>query len=184
MSEMSERFSKVASRFTDTVAAVPADGWANPTPCDGWVARDVVRHLVEWVPPFLASGAALELTAGPSVDADPLGAWTSLNGQLQAVLEDPEMSARQFEHPQAGSHRLDDAIGMFILGDVLVHTWDLARAVGLDDTLDANEAQRMVAGLEPLGDMLSKSGHYNAIVSVPADADTQTKLLALTGRQP
>ena len=39
-------------------------------------------------------------------------------------------SDRTFSHPQAGDHPLDEAIGMFILGDVLVHTWDLATATG------------------------------------------------------
>ena len=39
-----------------------------PAPPEGWVARDVVRHLVEWFPGFLQSGAGVRLPAGPSVD--------------------------------------------------------------------------------------------------------------------
>jgi uncharacterized protein (TIGR03086 family) len=73
---------------------------------------------------------------------------------------------------------------MFILGDVLVHTWDLARATGQDETLDPDEVHRMRAGLEQMGDMLSQSGHYDKAVAVAADADEQTRLLALTGRHP
>ena len=120
----------------------------------------------------------------PSVDVDPAASWSSLNAALQEVLDDPATVDRQFSHPQAGTHPLDRAILSFILGDVLVHTWDLARATGQDETLDAVEVHAMREGLEPMGDMLSQSGHYAAPVTVAADADEQTRLLALTGRQP
>ncbi len=176
------RFRTVADRFTEVVAGVAADQWDNPTPCTGWVARDVVSHLVEWVPPFLTAGAGLHLSEMPSVADDPLTAWSALNTEVQAVLDDPTSGGREFSHPQAGTHPLDQAILMFILGDLLVHTWDLARATGQDETLDASEVHNMREGLEPLGDVLSKSGHYNMPVAVPEDADEQTRMLALTGR--
>ena len=49
---------------------------------------------------------------------------------------------------------------MFCTGDILVHTWDLARATGLDETLDADEVHRMFVGMEPMDEMLRASGHY------------------------
>jgi uncharacterized protein (TIGR03086 family) len=73
---------------------------------------------------------------------------------------------------------------MFFLGDVLVHTWDLARATGLDEALDPEEVTRMLHGLEPLDEVLRASGHFGPKVDVPADADEQTRLIAFTGRQP
>ena len=50
------------------------------------MARDVVRHLVEWVPPLLQSGAGIELPEGPSVDDDPAGAWVVMSDAIQAKL--------------------------------------------------------------------------------------------------
>ena len=73
---------------------------------------------------------------------------------------------------------------MFCTGDILVHTWDLARATGLDETLDADEVHRMFVGMEPMDEMLRASGHYGPRVAVPDDADEQTQLIAFTGRQP
>lgn len=178
------RFRTVAERFTEVVAGVSSDQWDNSTPCTGWVARDVVSHLVEWVPAFLAEGAGLKFAEMPSVADDPVAAWVALNSELQTVLDDPSTADREFSHTQAGTHPLDRAIIGFILGDVLVHTWDLARATGQDETLDVDEVHKMREGLEPLGDVLSQSGHYNVPVAVPADADEQTRMLALTGRQP
>lgn len=47
MTEIAARFEKVAAAFTARVEAVPADAWERAARCEGWVARDVVRHLVE-----------------------------------------------------------------------------------------------------------------------------------------
>jgi uncharacterized protein (TIGR03086 family) len=184
MNEIADRYRHVAAEFTRRVEAVPAGAWDNPAPCEGWVARDVVRHLVEWLPPFLESGAGIRLPAGPSVDDDPAGAWRVMNDAVQALLDDPGVSERQFAHERAGRHPLDQAIGTFLLGDVLVHTWDLARATGLDEALDRDEVAAMYAGMEPLDDMLRASGQFGPRVAVPADADVQTKLIAFTGRHP
>jgi uncharacterized protein (TIGR03086 family) len=65
-----------------------------------------------------------------------------------------------------------------------VHTWDLARATGLDETLDADEVHRLVEAMEPMDEAMRSSGHYGPRVDVPADADEQTRLLAFTGRRP
>ena len=59
--------------FSDRVRGVT--DWDAPSPVEGWAARDVVRHLVEWFPAFLAGGAGVELPSGPSVDDDPVEAW-------------------------------------------------------------------------------------------------------------
>jgi uncharacterized protein (TIGR03086 family) len=178
------RFRKVAGRFTAVVNGVPDDAWDAPSPCEGWSARDVVRHLVEWVPPFLHAGAGLELPEGPSVDEDPAGAWAALREGLQALLDDAALAEHPFEHEQVGSHPLDRAIALFVLGDVLIHTWDLARATDQDPDLDRDEVTTMLDGMEPVADTLVASGHYAPPVEVSPDADPETRLIALTGRTP
>ena len=184
MSDIAERYRRVADRFAERVNEVPDAAWDNPAPCEGWVARDVVRHLVEWIPAFLTSAGGPALPAGPSVDDDPAGAWAAVDRGIQSLLDDPAASASEISHPRAGTHRLDDAIGTFFLGDVLVHTWDLARAAGLDETLDPEVVHDMLVGMEPLDDMLRASGQYGPRVAVAADADEQARLIAFTGRTP
>jgi uncharacterized protein (TIGR03086 family) len=184
MSEISKRYRKVAAQFTQRAREVPSDAWDNPAPCDGWVARDVVRHMVEWMPGFFSGTLVLTVADAPSVDDDPVAAWEAVSDALQAALDDPEVAALEFEM-QAGRYRVDDAIATFCIGDILVHTWDLARATGLDETLDADEVHQMFEGMEPMDEMLRKSGHFGtARVPVPDDADEQTKLIAFTGRRP
>jgi uncharacterized protein (TIGR03086 family) len=181
---LADRYRRVAAGFTTTAAAVAADRWDDPAPCDGWVARDVVGHLVEWFPAFLAAARGPTIAAGPSVATDPVDAWTTLDTAVQALLEDPAACASTIDHPRAGRHRLDDAIGTFFLGDVLVHTWDLARATGQTVTLDPVVVHDMLVAMEPLDAMLRASGQYGPRVDVPAGADEQTRLIAFTGRQP
>lgn len=184
MSEIADRYRRVAGRFTERVNQVPADAWDRPAPCEGWVARDVVGHLVEWIPTFLTGAGGPALPVGPPVDDDPAAAWQTMSDGIQTLLDDPVLSATEISHPQAGTHRLEDAIATFFLGDVLVHTWDLARATGLDETLDADVVHDMLVGMEPLDEMLRASGQYGPRVEVPPGTDEQTRLIAFTGRQP
>jgi uncharacterized protein (TIGR03086 family) len=178
-----ERFRRVAGTFTQRVREVPPSAWDNPAPCEGWTARDVVRHLVEWVPAVIGR-SGLEFPAGPSVDADPYGAWIKLADTLQAALDDPQVASRTFDAGPPGTLSIESAIGMLVTGDVLVHTWDLATATGLDDALDPETVTDMLHGMEPLDDMLRASGHYGARVPVADDVNDQTKLIAFTGRNP
>ena len=40
----------------------------------------------------------------------------------------------------------------------------------------------MLAGMQPMDEMLRQSGHFGPRVEVPTDADDQTRLIAFTGR--
>ena len=179
----SERFRRVAAAFTARVNAVTADQWQLPAPCDGWTARDVVAHLVEWVPAVIGR-SGLTFAPTPPVDDDPAVAWQQLAATLQSALDDPLVAAREFDAGPPGQLTIENAIGMLVMGDVFIHTWDLARATGQDERIDQAIASEMLAGMQPIDDMLRASGHYGPKVEVPADADDQTKLIAFTGRNP
>ena len=97
MSDAAKRYAKIADAFTERVRAVPPNAWDNPAPCDGWVARDVVKHLVEWVPGFCQSFAGIELASGPSPDEDPVGAWEALDRAIRDAMA--RADATTFETP-------------------------------------------------------------------------------------
>lgn len=174
----------IAAHFTDRVIAVQADGWDAVAPVDGWVARDVVRHLVTWLPPFLLSGAGITLAAGPSVDDDPIAAWVAHTEAVQAVLDDPSTESAVLKNPHIGEMPLSAAIANIYSADVFMHTWDLARATGQDDSLDAARCEMMFQGMQPLDEVLRSSGQYGPRIPVAADADPQTQLLGFIGRDP
>lgn len=172
----------VAGGFTERVRG--ATDWDAPAPVEGWVARDVVRHLVEWFPGFLESGAGITLPRGPSVDDDPVGAWETHSDAVQALLDDPATASKVLSNEHIGDVPLPEAVDRFYTSDVFMHTWDLARATGQDETLDPEKCQVLLAGMEPIDEMLRASGQYGPRVEVPADADVQTRLIAFIGRDP
>ena len=177
-----ERHRQVGLLFTDRVRGTPS--WDTPTPVADWVARDIVRHLTQWLSGFVSAGAAIELPSGPSVDDDPVAAWQIHCAAVQAMLDDPATAERVLANPHVGALPLDRAIDQFYTPDVFMHTWDLARATGQEDRLDPDFCAQLLAGMEQMEEAIRSSGHYGARVEVPADADPQTKLLGFIGRDP
>jgi uncharacterized protein (TIGR03086 family) len=153
-----ERHRRIAEGFTARVEG--AKDWDAPAPVAGWAARDVVRHLVEWLPGLLSSGAGVELPKGPSADADPVAAWQVHCTAVQALLDDPGTPQRILSNPHLGEVPLDQAIDRFYTSDVFMHTWDLARATGQDDRLDAEFSAMLLGGMEPMDAILRSSGQY------------------------
>jgi uncharacterized protein (TIGR03086 family) len=184
MATAAEEHRTIAGVFTDRVHGVAAGAWENPAPCDGWVARDVVRHLLEWFPAFLSSGAGIELPTGPLVDEDPLLAWMVHSDGVQALLDDPATQGRVLSNRHVGNVPLDQAVAQFYTNDVFLHTWDLARATGQDERLDHDKCAQLLDGMLPMDEALRASGHYGPRMEVAEDADVQTRLLAFIGRTP
>jgi uncharacterized protein (TIGR03086 family) len=182
--EPSEEHRRIAGTFTERVRAVAADGWEAQSPVADWRARDVVRHLVEWFPAFLADGSDVTLTPGPSVDDDPVAAWEHQAAAVQEVLDDPATATARFAHPRLPEMPLPQAVSRFYTNDVFMHTWDLARATGQDATLDEDRCRELYEGMVPMDQVLRESGQYGARVAVPDDADWQTKMLGFIGRDP
>jgi uncharacterized protein (TIGR03086 family) len=174
---------RIAGRFSACVHGV-GSRWDDPTPVAEWTVRDIVRHLVEWFPAFLASGSDVRLPVVPSVDDDPVGAWEAHRAAVQAVLDDPATSAKVLTNPHLGEVPLPDAIDRFYTADVFMHTWDLARATGQDDTLDADTCAAMLEGMAGFEDAMRGSGQYGRRVEVPDDAPVQDRLIAFIGRNP
>ncbi|WP_406070101.1 TIGR03086 family metal-binding protein [Micromonospora sp. NBC_01638] len=179
---LAERHREIGRVFTDRVRGTRS--WDVPSPVAEWTARDVVRHLTEWFPSFLAAGSGIQLPAGPSVDDDPVGAWQTQCDAVQALLDDPATADLVLSNRHIGEVPLDRAIEQFYTADVFMHTWDLARATGQDDRLDSDFCVELLAGMEPIEQVMRSSGQYGARVPVKDDADAQTKMLGFIGRDP
>ena len=179
-----DRHRAVATRFATTIAGVGADQWGNATPVAEWAARDVVRHLIDWFPGFLAGGTGIELPTGPSVDVDPLGAWRSRAEAIQALLDDPHSEGRLLTNPHIGEIPLPQAIDQFYTADVFMHTWDLAVATGQDTVLDKDFCTQLLGGMEQMEAVIRSSGQYGLSIPVLPDADVQSRLIAFIGRDP
>jgi len=173
------RHRQVSNHFGDIAAGV--SDWAAPSPVAAWTARDVVAHLVEWFPGFLAGGGVTLAPQSVSVADDPTAAWAEHAAAVQELFDDGD---REFAHPMAGTHRLADAIDRFYTSDVFMHTWDLAKAGGLEPALDQDFAEMLLAGMQPIDEMLRASGQYGPKMPVSPDAPVPDQLMAFVGRDP
>ncbi|WP_051105555.1 TIGR03086 family metal-binding protein [Parafrankia discariae] len=177
-----ERHRRVAAVFTERVLGT--GDWNVPTPVEGWAARDVVRHLCGWFPDFLAASGGPALRRGPSVDEDPVRAWAVHTDAVQRLLDDPAAATLTLRNPHLGELALAAATDMIYTSDVFMHTWDLARATGQDDRLDAGHCALLLDGMEGMEDAIRASGQYGPRVDVPAGSTAQTRLLGFIGRDP
>ena len=180
--EPARRHRLVADRFTRLVHGT--QDWSAAAPVSEWAARDVVAHLVEWLPGFVSGGCEVRLPDVPSPTDQPAAAWVLHRQAVQDVLDDRDLAATAFTNPHTGSMPLGQAIDRFYTSDVFLHTWDLARATGQDETLDPEMCTHMLAGMEPMEELIRSSGQYGPAVAVPADADPQTRLIGFIGRDP
>ena len=188
MTETADRFRRVADGLSRTIEAVPADAWDNPSPCEGWTARDVLRHLVEWLPGpgFLLGTFDIETRPIPPIEDDPAGAWAAVRDAIQVGLEDPGVAELVRDCGPPGQLSFEAAVDMTCTPDVLIHTWDLATAAGVEADLDAEQIQLQAAGIDSLppevDEAMRASGHFGPRVAVAPDADALTRLLAFNGR--
>jgi uncharacterized protein (TIGR03086 family) len=182
--DLAARHLRVCARFGDAVAG--ADGnWDKPSPCAGWDARAVIEHVIGFHDVLLLR----PLRAKPQRPRDdPVRRWALTYDVLQGLLARRELFEDEVEIPPVGNNpatRLDlRQLVPALSQDVLVHTWDLARAVGADDRLDRDLCEHFYGRLPADPESLARSGMFGHPIALANDADVQSKLLARLGRDP
>jgi uncharacterized protein (TIGR03086 family) len=174
----------ICQRFGAAVRA--ADGkWDRPSPCAGWDARDVLEHVIGFHDVLLLRPLGLKPQRPRD---DPGRRWSLTLDRLAQVLRRDGLFEQVVEVPAVGknpSSRLDATMLVPRLSqDVLVHTWDLARAVGADDRLDPGWCAWFIDKLPTDPDALSASGMFGRPFPVSGLADAQSQLLGRLGRDP
>jgi len=182
MHDIADRYDRVAADFAATIDAVPGDRWAAPSPCEGWTARDVVSHIVDNHRLF-EGFVGRSLDDVPPVEADPAAAFAAARRVVSAHLHDPGAAEASFEGQVFGHMTFAEGIDRFLSADLVVHRWDLGRAVGVDVTLPPEEITRLRETADGYGDALRSPGVFGPEVPVPEDADPQARLLAFLGRR-
>ena len=163
------------------VDSVPAGGWANPSTCAGWTARDVLRHVIETQREFLI-GRDVDLGDSPDVDGDPATAWRNHAKRVVEAMSDDDVAATAYDG-HFGPTTIGATLERFYVWDMIVHRWDIARSFGGDDLLSDADLDQIERGIESFGDALYMDGICGPPVEVSADADRRTRVLARLGRR-
>ena len=182
MSEISQRYGRLAGAFAAKLRVVPDDAWSRPTPCADWTVRELVRHVVTTQGMFLGFVGRV-LGEIPSVDDDPVAAWDTASATVLRDLEDPERAAAEFDG-FFGRSTFEAAVNRFLCFDLVVHGWDLAHAAGLDEHIDPNDVARVAEQARAFGDAMRGPQAFGPAIEPPAGADDQAQLLAFLGRRP
>jgi uncharacterized protein (TIGR03086 family) len=188
MNDDVERFQRAAGGFGQRVHAVAASQWHDPTPCDEWDVRTLVNHVtVEqlWGPPLFAGQGVGDVGTrldGDQLGEDPVAAWDEAVDAALAAFGTPGAIDGTVALSRGTTPAAEYLWEMTV--DALIHTWDLARGIGADDTLDAALVALAYERILPIAPSLQESGMFAAPVPVPEDAPLQSRLIGLFGRRP
>ncbi|MEM8747327.1 MAG: TIGR03086 family metal-binding protein [Actinomycetota bacterium] len=171
------------------VGRLDGDAAGAPSPCPDWTALDVANHLVAVLDRTAASAAGVDLATLPiladhSVDAvaDALGASALA---VHAAWSDDAVLGRQITVPW-GAFPGAAVIGMYAV-EILIHTWDLAAALGLDVTWPDDDARVGRSVLEmsiPADGRGDDALPFSEVVPTADDAPPIERLVAWMGRDP
>ena len=185
--------------------------WEDPSPCDQWTARGVVNHnarvcfmiaeMTRGNPAAVPAGSDDTARLAPSQDGfvmaphlalarpfvgpddDPVAAWNPYRDDVLRALDQP--GALEIETRSPWGHRTVDAFLGFAFVDPLIHSWDLAKAVGQVPVLDAGLAEHALDHLTQFGQHKELRQPIMMTDPVPVGAqDPVTRLIAFSGRQP
>jgi len=170
--------------FDSQVRATAADAWAAPSPCEGWTAADVVVHVTGNTRLFIGTVGDDVSTDTPQQPAeeDLVGGWEQARSVTDKFLRN--CSDSRLEAVVVVGREMTVAFVMeAFLRDIVIHTWDLARATGADETLPAHLVTATFSALSSLPLKIRQRGYYADPLPTPPNATDQDRLLALSGRR-
>ena len=151
------------------LASVTDDQLDAPTPCAQWTVRDLIDHLVETTSRLAAtaSGEQVDWSAPTPHHDDILAVFRAHGADLLTAVNENDGSVPE---------------GM-VAGELGVHTWDLASAIGRDGSeLDAEIAQ---AGYEFMSRELTderRGDRFEPAKPAREGANAYEQLAAFAGR--
>jgi uncharacterized protein (TIGR03086 family) len=192
-----DRYVSASGGFVRRLRDVRSDQWDGPTPCTEWTVRQLVNHMTQANLSYvrlLDGGTSAEFIRSRDVDVlggDPAEAYArSVRDCADAFAGDGALR-RMLDHP-LGRMTAQQGLAMRTT-DSVIHTWDLARAVGADERLDddlvswiAGHLDEIYAGLPETPVSAGSTHRFFAAPEgvLPPDASPQDRLLHTMGRQP
>ena len=178
-----------SSTFTGVLDRVRPEHLAATTPCDEWDVRGLLAHVLigDLMTGELLDGATQE---------EARALWDQEFGddlidRCRASVADQLTRMRAVDDWDVVVHHVvgdvpASQLVQFRTGDLTLHAWDLARAVGTDVVIPDDLAERIYEDLLPMAPFIGQIGVFGTGPSgtVPDDAPITLRLLDFTGRRP
>lgn len=163
-----------ADAFSARYEAISDEHWSATTPCADWTVKELVDHAVNTQAQYCGGLLGAEIPEG----AD----WPTTRDAIRSALANESALEGTTEMGPMGTVPKTVPFGVSA-SDLLIHTWDLARAIGADETLPEGPVAATHAGLQRFPEQAMRSpGMFGAAVSCADDADMQTQMLSFAGR--
>jgi uncharacterized protein (TIGR03086 family) len=180
VSEITTRYETIAAGFTTRVANVTSDQWTAPTPCSDWLVRDLVAHVIG-----TQRGVLARLDTTEPIGVDPSGSlpeqWREASHAVAEAVNDTTRASIEVGG-MFGEQSFESLVGRLVCTDLLVHTWDLARATGQDERLDAGAVASSAQLLASMDEAIRVPGGFAEKIAPSPGADDQTRFLNFCGR--
>jgi uncharacterized protein (TIGR03086 family) len=172
------------------IGGVRADELTKPTPCTDWDVKALINHMAGVCTMFTAAltGTQLEPPPREPVDdllgSDPAGSYAGISQRMLDAWRTPGALERTLAMPLG---ELPGAVGInIVLGDQLLHTWDLAKALGRPYTMDADLAEATLRMMQQMMRPEFRGPGQGFAEAVPCaeGAPVQERLVAFAGRKP
>ncbi|MFC8042892.1 TIGR03086 family metal-binding protein [Nocardia sp. NPDC057353] len=179
-----ETMASAAAPLRRIAAAITPADLDRPTPCAEFDVAALVSHLLYWAPGLAAAGRK---QAPPEPETRPLP--HDFADTLRARVDD---IVAAWSEPQAwrGSAEFAGAVlpapllGGMVVGELVVHGWDLGRALGIDVGWDDALLDFLFEQVSATAEQGREMGAYGPAVPVADSAPTLDRILAATGRLP
>ncbi|MFF7457343.1 TIGR03086 family metal-binding protein [Kitasatospora sp. NPDC008115] len=158
-----------------------------PTPCTEYDLRALLDHVVGGVHRLAYTGeGGLSNDVAAATGGVPDDGWPAALGRARARVTTAWAEDAKLDRPTSvpwGELSGREAVGSYVL-ETVIHSWDVARALGTDHTLDEalGEAALAIAlammPAEPRGGAVP----FGPVQPVPAGAGAYTRLAAHSGR--
>ena len=165
---------QAAEAFDQRYQAVQAEQMEASTPCANWNVKQLIDHAVNTQAQFAGPLVGAEIAEGAE--------WPQVYQAINAAIEDPSVLEGMIDDPNMGTVPKVQNFGI-ATSDMLIHTWDVAKAIGGDTELPAEAVQACHTGMQHFPEeMMRSEGMFGAKVECAADADVQTQMLSHAGR--
>jgi uncharacterized protein (TIGR03086 family) len=186
--QMIELHDRALRRATEVIAEVKPADLGRPTPCAEWDLHALLAHCIGQNHGFADAVAHSDAPASAYAPRPPEpGAWEASAERVHAAFRaaEPDQIVRLAEFGPDARFPVASALGFHLL-DTVVHTWDVATALGLPFRPDADLLTAVAEGARqvPTGAAREREGAAFGAVLADAGDDPWAATLALLGRAP
>jgi uncharacterized protein (TIGR03086 family) len=181
MTDPLARFDRATAVADSVLAGIGPAQLASPTPCTEWTVRQLLNHLVGGTALFagMMTGETVDRDADFLGD-DPHEAFRAQASRLRALFAAPGALERVVPAP-FGPQPAAALVEMRV-NEMMVHSWDLARATGQSTDLDEELAESCIEAFRTLRASGRGGDMFADVQPVPDTAPAADRLAALAGR--